>query len=252
MSTNTIPNDDRIIIRDKTSPPHRSITLNRPNKRNALDLQTLAALTASIASAGDQPILISATPPAFCAGLDLKELANATSPKTHLQELVKFLVVLANHPSTTIAYVQGPARAGGVALACCADRVIAHPSATFMIPGDEFYKPMASILPPILAVRRNLPIEKMDSLRGCLLSASAAISVGLIDDVIENQDELTIALDRAARKMQHSNAQPTNAPPRTIAPAVLQEVSTRIDSAVNPEAVANLIKHLRDRFGRPS
>jgi enoyl-CoA hydratase/carnithine racemase len=252
MSTNTIPNDDRIIIRDKTSPPHRSITLNRPNKRNALDLQTLAALTASIASAGDQPILISATPPAFCAGLDLKELANATSPNTHLQELVKLLVVLANHPSTTIAYVQGPARAGGVALACCADRVIAHPSATFMIPGDEFYKPMASILPPILAARRNLPSEKADALRGCLLNAPAAKSMGIIDDVIENQEGVAIALNRATQESQLADAQPPAARSRSITPAILQEVNARIDSAVNPEAVANLIKHLRDRFGRPS
>ncbi len=241
-------NAPHIIVQSKTTPTgthYRSIQLNQPARRNCLDLTTIDALIDTVRESDGSPLLLASAPPAFCAGLDLKEILKTGSPEKHLRKLVTLLVEFANHPKATICYVKGPTRAGGVALACCADHVIAHTNATFMIPGESVYKPMASILTPILAATQNLSLEKLDVLPGCLLGAESAKSLGLIDEVHEDQEDVTTAIDRAFQKAPSSDPQPN-----PITPAVLQEVNARFERATILRATAPLIQHLRERFGK--
>lgn len=249
MRQKNTPAGAPVIIHDDPNKPLRRLTLNQPARRNCLDLNTMDLLIDAIQKGADRQLLLTGTPPAFCAGLDLKEIIEAGSPETHLRRLVTLLVALSGHPNTTTCYVQGPARAGGVALACCTDHVIAHPNATFMIPGENFYRPMAATIQPILAARRGLPLERTDALPGHLLSAETARSLGLIDEVNENQEEVFTAPNRPPHKTQPADAKTPRA--RAITPAALKETGRRIDRATKPDAVAPLIQQLNERYDPP-
>ncbi|MGI8926575.1 MAG: enoyl-CoA hydratase/isomerase family protein [Tepidiformaceae bacterium] len=111
----------------------RTVTLNRPEKRNALDSETLAGLEAAFASPPapqERVTVLRANGTVFCAGIDLRErvasgsLAGA-SPIEHVLHLIE------NYPLPVVAVVQGDAIAGGNELALHCDLVIASTAARF-------------------------------------------------------------------------------------------------------------------------
>ena len=111
----------------------RTITLNRPEKRNALNAEMLDGLAAAFSTtpAHDERVaVIRANGPSFCAGLDLRErlgggVSGAASPIEHMLHLVE------NYPLPVVAVVQGDAIAGGNELALHCDFVVASTSASF-------------------------------------------------------------------------------------------------------------------------
>ena len=116
-----------------------TITLNRPDKRNALTTGMIARLHGDIerlASDGDaRVVVLRAAGAAFCAGLDLRELAEqraAGAAETHTLE--EALHVLEALPQPTIAVVQGDAVAGGCELALHCDLRVAGDAARFSMP----------------------------------------------------------------------------------------------------------------------
>jgi enoyl-CoA hydratase/carnithine racemase len=128
--------DDILVARDGLV---ATITLNRPDKRNALTTGMIARLHGEIerlASDGDaRVVVLRAAGAAFCAGLDLRELAEqraAGAAETHTLE--EALHVLEALPQPTIAVVQGDAVAGGCELALHCDLRIAGDAARFSMP----------------------------------------------------------------------------------------------------------------------
>ena len=111
----------------------RTITLNRPEKRNALDTELLDGLAAAFStepSALERVAVLRANGPVFCAGLDLRErlsegTTGAASPIEHVLHLVE------NYPLPVVAVVQGDAIAGGNELALHCDFVVASTDASF-------------------------------------------------------------------------------------------------------------------------
>jgi enoyl-CoA hydratase/carnithine racemase len=116
-----------------------TITLNRPDKRNALTTGMIARLHGEIerlASDGEaRVVVLRAAGAVFCAGLDLRELAEqraAGAAETHTLE--EALHVLEALPQPTIAVVQGDAVAGGCELALHCDLRVAGDAARFSMP----------------------------------------------------------------------------------------------------------------------
>ena len=116
-----------------------TITLNRPDKRNALTTGMIARLHGEIerlTSDGEaRVVVLRAAGAAFCAGLDLRELAEqraAGAAETHTLE--EALHVLEALPQPTIAVVQGDAVAGGCELALHCDLRVASDAARFSMP----------------------------------------------------------------------------------------------------------------------
>jgi enoyl-CoA hydratase/carnithine racemase len=111
----------------------RTITLNRPEKRNALNgemLDELAAAFTTVPASDERVAVVRANGPSFCAGLDLRERLGGTvrgsaSPIEHVLELVE------NYPLPVVAVVQGDAIAGGNELALHCDFVVASTAASF-------------------------------------------------------------------------------------------------------------------------
>ena len=111
----------------------RTITLNRPEKRNALDADLLDGLAAAFSAepgAQERVTVLRANGPVFCAGLDLRErLSDGTTGGASPIEQVLHLVE--NYPLPVVAVVQGDAIAGGNELALHCDFVVASTTASF-------------------------------------------------------------------------------------------------------------------------
>lgn len=111
----------------------RTITLNRPEKRNALDADMLAALHAAFLAAPaaeERVAVIRANGPVFCAGLDLRERAG-TLDAAGASPIEDVLHAIELYPLPVVAVVQGDAIAGGNELALHCDFVVASEDAHF-------------------------------------------------------------------------------------------------------------------------
>ena len=117
-----------------------TVTLNRPQARNALTGQMRAELVHAIKRAGlaARCVVLTGAGSAFCSGQDLKDASSADTDRpldlerTLREEYVPMLEAIYDCPVPTIAAVNGPAAGAGANLALCADVVIAAESAYFM------------------------------------------------------------------------------------------------------------------------
>ncbi len=137
------------------------ITLNRPAKRNALTRAMLNELLKVLQSlpATTRLIVLRATGPVFCAGMDLQEMQdNAAQPNAaelwqqDADIFRQVLDTLTFAPCPTLCVVQGPALAGGVGLVLACDMVLATETASFSLPEPKRGIIAAMVL-PLLVLR---------------------------------------------------------------------------------------------------
>jgi len=111
--------------------PVRTITLNRPEKRNALDTETLDGLIAAFPdepAADERVAVIRANGPSFCSGMDLSNKAAGLGQPTSIETMLRRIEM---YPLPVVAVVHGPAIAGGNELALHCDFVVASTTAIF-------------------------------------------------------------------------------------------------------------------------
>ena len=173
-----------------------SITLNRPEKRNAIDAAMLDALLAALERADiDATVRVIALRGAgkdFCAGMDLDEmLASADKPvaenRTAALRFAEVFVRLRRLPKPVVAVVQGRALAGGCGLATGCDLVLAAHSALFGYP--EVHRGFVPAL--VLTLLRRTVGEKVAfdlAATGRTLKASEAAAHGLVSRVYDDAD----------------------------------------------------------------
>ncbi|MGH7409481.1 MAG: enoyl-CoA hydratase/isomerase family protein, partial [Candidatus Methylomirabilis sp.] len=116
-----------------------TITLNRPEKRNAISLQMIEDLLGALdkaESSAARVVIVTGAGKAFCSGMDLEALKGiaSQSPEEYLEEsrwIARMFLRLYSFPKPLIAAVNGPAIAGGCAIATLCDLTLAVPEATF-------------------------------------------------------------------------------------------------------------------------
>ncbi len=174
------------------------LTLNRPERRNALSIALRDALSDALdAAAQDETIkvvVITGAGAVFCAGFDLSEFERAVTDPDFASALWsssdRYHTTLACFPLPTIAAVNGPAIGGGFDLAVLCDLRVASNTARFAHPerafGDVVYGPLCDLVGGALA--RELTIG------GRELSARQAHEIHLVSDVVE-PDSLPAAAD---------------------------------------------------------
>src|SRR4029450_3380133 len=115
-----------VVLVEKESPQISVVTLNRPERRNALTLELLTELCAAINVASQQPeqrvLILRGTGAAFCTGLDLKAPADTTKAHATAEMVANTLVAISQTHLVTIAAVHGAAVAGGAGIMsawCC-------------------------------------------------------------------------------------------------------------------------------------
>jgi enoyl-CoA hydratase len=162
-----------------------TITLNRPEKRNALSIELRWAIAGAFAAlAGDQAVscvLLTGAGSAFCAGMDVSQFGG---DRGHKRELVDSSVAcfdaVARCPLPVVAYVNGPAVAGGFALALLCDLRVAAPDARMGFPEVGRHIP-----PSYAAARAALPdaLARELCLTGRLLDAREAERRGVVSAI---------------------------------------------------------------------
>ncbi len=118
-----------VVLVEKKTPQITVVTLNRPERRNALSIQLLTELIASIKLASDEIreriLILSGAGAAFCTGLDLKEAQNQTKAHATADLVAHVLGALNEARPVTIAAVHGAAVAGGAGIMSACDYVVA-------------------------------------------------------------------------------------------------------------------------------
>lgn len=172
------------------------ITLNRPEKRNALNAEVIAALGKALAQSAEDPavsvVLIAGAGKDFCAGLDLRALdqGNEAGPLAHLEtarRLADILLAIRRHPRPVVAAVQGRALGGGAGIATASDLIVAAESALIGYPEVNI-----GFVPAIVAalLRRTVTEKRMFELlvNGEAVSAVRAQEIGLINQVFPDAE----------------------------------------------------------------
>ncbi|HUA54625.1 MAG TPA: enoyl-CoA hydratase [Candidatus Sulfotelmatobacter sp.] len=167
-----------------------TVTLNRPEQRNALSRGLIAELKAALdAIAADRAVrvvVLAANGPAFCAGHDLKELRANNGPAFYeaiFTECSAVMMAIVRLPQPVIARVHATATAAGCQLVASCDLAIAADGARFATPGVNIGLFCST---PMVAVSRNLPRKHVMEmlLTGEMIDAETAARLGLINRAV--------------------------------------------------------------------
>ena len=190
-----------------------TLTLNRPQARNALSQELINALTAEFESIAQDPaihvVVLAGAGPAFCAGHDLKEIRAAGYSETYAQDLFAACAQLMQRivalPQPVIACVHGIATAAGAQLVASCDLAIATDTARFATPGVNIGLFCST---PMVALSRTVsPKHAMQMLlTGDLIDAATALRFGLINAAVP-QAELVATVTALAEKIASKSRQ---------------------------------------------
>ena len=168
-----------------------TLTLNRPDKRNALDTATLAELSAALQQAeleaAVRVVAVRGAGKDFCAGADLEELLASADQTPDQNEaaalrLGRVFIAMRELPKPVVAVVHGRALAGGAGLATACDMVVATASAQFGYP--EIQRGFVPAM--VMTMLRRVAGEKVAfdlAATGRVLSAPEALEYGLVSRV---------------------------------------------------------------------
>lgn len=185
-----------------------TVTLNRPEVRNAFNDEVIAEITAVFSELAERSevrcIVLAGNGPAFCAGADLnwmKRMADYTRDENiaDAAALAKMLRVLYNCPKPTIARVHGDAYAGGVGLVAVCDMAVCADSAQFCLSEARLGLAPATISPYVIramgaraAHRYFLTAERFN--------AAEALRLGFVHEVVP-ADQLDGAVGALAQAL---------------------------------------------------
>jgi len=229
-----------VLLIEKQTPQITVVTLNRPERRNALTIELLTELVAAIKVASDMPheriIILRGAGAAFCTGMDLKA---ATPQNAHATaELVaETLLTLSQTRLITIAAVHGAAVGGGAGIMSACDFVVAAERTKIGYP--EVRRGLVAGL-VMTFLRRQVGERNMRELllASELIDAERAKEIGLVNRVVAQEDLMS-----EAQKFAHSVLQG--------APGALAETKRLIEelwsSSVKQDVDLALKYHLQAR-----
>jgi len=176
-----------LIISDLSNPAVATITMNRPDKRNALSLQLILELTSAFTECSRdrnrRAVILRGEGKGFCAGLDLDEMAQAGNAEKAATALAKLYEVMATSPIVTIAAAHGAAFGGGVGLIAASDLVVASDDLKIGFP--EVKRGLTAALITTL-LRRTVPDRALRELilLGLTIDAKQAQSLQMVNRVV--------------------------------------------------------------------
>lgn len=169
------------------------LTLNRPDKRNALNAQLMDDIATALheAETGARVVTISGAGPAFCAGADLKAVGAMTTEAefwAHANRMGGLFATLSDLAIPGLAVVDGPALGAGCGLVCASTLAIAGPNARFGFP--ELGKGVlpALVVPPLVQVigeRRALHVLCTET----PFDAAEALDLGIVTQITDTPFE---------------------------------------------------------------
>lgn len=176
------------------------VILNRPESRNALNLQMCEELAAAMRRLADDATvrvaILRAHGPVFCAGADLKERQGMDPVQTRARRMKAFeaYAAIEAFPKPAIAVVQGACVGSGCEIAACCDFIYCSDKASFRTP-EALWGTVGATqrLPRILGKR----LAKEMMFTGRTLSADEALEAGLVNRVLPEDKALEAGLEAA-------------------------------------------------------
>ena len=188
--------DDEIVTR---------ITLNRPDRRNALSLELMEELTKALRAATGRIVVIAGAGPAFSAGHDLGELLEAGTPEAEciFDACTALMTTVQSIDQPVIARVHGVATAAGCQLVASCDLAVAEAGARFATPGVRIGLFCSTPMVPLSrAIGPKRALEMLFT--GELIDALTALEWGLINKMVP-AEELDDAVTALATKIAEAS-----------------------------------------------
>ncbi|MGA7274053.1 MAG: enoyl-CoA hydratase/isomerase family protein [Candidatus Udaeobacter sp.] len=202
----------RTILIEKRTPQITVLTLNRPERRNALTIELLTELMSAIRVASEEPhgriLILRGAGAAFCTGLDLKEAADQAKAHETAEAVANTLISISQTRLITIAAVHGAAVAGGAGIMSACDFVVA--AARTKIGYPEVRRGLVAGL-VMTFLRRQIGERNMrELLLGSeLIDAERAREIGLLNRVVVQDDLMSEALKFAVSVLKGAPAAAT-------------------------------------------
>ncbi len=225
----------------------KTITLNRPDKRNALTPALIEELTVALREAESCDcgvVILTGAGPAFCAGMDIEHLENGTpeSSRRDAENMAHVLRTLYEFPKPVIAAVNGAAIAGGMSLATIPDFTLATPEAKF-----GFNEVRVGFVPAIEAsfLLRQVGEKRTRELllTGRLMKAQEALHLGLVTHIVAAPELMQSAQALACGLLQNS-PQAMQATKNLLAKHAQHRMNEEVEDAI----AANAEQHATEDF----
>lgn len=218
------------------------LTLNRPDKRNAISYELIDDLQRAleaIRNSQSQILILTGAGKAFCSGMDLdnlKSLVGRTQEQNieDSRTMARLFRSIYDFPKPTIAAVNGPAIAGGTGIATICDFTLATPEAKF-----GYTEVRIGFVPAIVS---NFLLRQVGEkhardllLTGRIFAADEALRLGLINEIVEPDRLLLRAYELAHGLMENSPAS-LRATKELLSQTVNEELDRRIEASIEENA----------------
>ena len=177
------------------------LTLNRPERRNALTIELMSELSDALEAASAEPrqrvLVLRGAGPVFCAGLDLQETTVVEKAHRSAEMVARTLLAISQTRLITIAQIHGAAVAGGAGLMSACDFVVAAERTKIGYPETKRGLVAGLVMTFLRRQLRERDIREL-LFTGDLISAERAREIGLVNRVIapnelENETEKIVA-----------------------------------------------------------
>jgi methylglutaconyl-CoA hydratase len=238
-----------VVLIEKQTPQITVLTLNRPERRNALTIELMNDLATAVETAGADPtqriVILRGAGKAFCTGLDLLE-AVKHEPRETAETVARVLLALAETRLITIAMVHGAAVAGGAGVMSVCDFVIASDHTKIGYP--EVRRGLVASL-VMTFLRRQLRERDLRELllASELITAQRACEMGLVNRVVpvaelENEVKKNVAsvLQGAPGALTNSKRLLEQLWATSVREDIEQALSNHLDARESAEAIEGI------------
>jgi methylglutaconyl-CoA hydratase len=229
-----------------------TITLNRPDKRNAISFELIDDLLHAfdaVSRSEAAVLMLTGAGKAFCSGMDLDNLKSllGRTPEQNAQDsqsMASLFRTLYEFPKVTIAAVNGPAIAGGTGLALLCDFTLAVPEAKF-----GYTEVRIGFVPAIVSTFLLRQIGEKQArdllLTGRLFDAEEAARLGLINEVVPADKLISRARELAAQLLQNSSSS-LHATKKLLNDHARAELDAQLEAAIRENAAIRTTSDFRE------
>src|SRR5581483_10391453 len=229
-----------------------TLTLNRPEKRNAISFELIDDLVRAldeVAQSGAIVLILTGAGKAFCSGMDLDNLKAliGRSAEQNLQDsqtMVRLFRSLYEFPKVTIAAVNGAAIAGGTGLALLCDFTLAAPEAKF-----GYTEVRIGFVPAIVSTFLLRQVGEKQArdllLTGRIFGAEEAAALGLVNEIVTPERLMARAKELAGVLLENSSAS-LLATKKLLTDHARAEIDAQIEEAVRSNAAIRLTADFRE------